>query len=174
MHKGWGQHFNGDIKHCSGLSCRAVTAVQWKWNTGKGRGGLGLRANSAFGNSIFMDCGRMCFVPAAVEPGPGICDGKWENIENTEKSYRELAFLFSSEQSESYERISVLPQVTSQICLTIKFGVRRGRVPVERCFPSCAGLSLCPLFFIFRPVRKGFFFFFSQLVCKCFPDCLFM
>lgn len=82
---------------------------------------------------------------------------KWWKMGHREK----LAFLFTSEQSESYERISVLPQVTSQIHLTIKFGVRRGKVPVKQYFPS---LVQCwtkpvPYFFHVQSFKKMLFCF---------------
>lgn len=130
----------------------------WGWNTGKGRGGLGLRANSAFGNNIFMGCGRTCFVPAVMEPGLGL------GMENG--PYRKSAlFIHVWAVRGRWENISSAPG-TSPIYWTLKFGVRRRKVPVKRrrkvpvkrCLPSSVGLSLCPLFHV-QPCNKMFVFF---------------
>lgn len=143
-----------------------MSAVPWRWNTERGRGGLGLRANSAFGNNIFMDCGRTCFVPAVMEPGPGIRDGKWAiqktwpfySVLNTHSDMKECQFCPKSPLKCIWQ-------------WSLESG-GFGKVPVERYFPSCVGLSLCPLFFHVQSCKKMLFFF--QLGCICFPDCFYL
>lgn len=39
MHEGWGQQFNGAIKYCSGLWCRAVTAAHGDGTQGRAEEG---------------------------------------------------------------------------------------------------------------------------------------
>lgn len=151
-----------------------MTAVPWRWNTGKGRGGLGLRANSAFGNNIFMDCGRMCFVPAVMEPGPGMSDGKWENIGKTakQKNHTEnwLFTLFWTVRV-MWKNTSFAPSHLSNIFDNEVWSQERKGTCWE-VFSLQFWTKPVPSFFHLQSRRKMFFF--PQLGCKCFPDCFYL
>lgn len=116
---------------------------------------LWLRADFAFGNSIFMDCGRMCFVPALMEPGPGISDGK-RAIQKNCPFYSVLNHQSNVKEHQFCPK-SPLKYIWQWSLESGDFG----KIPVERYFPSCVRLSLCPLFSMLSTVKKCFFFFSS-------------
>lgn len=139
-----------------------MTAVPWRWNTGKGR--VGIEGKLCFWNQYFH--GLWQDVLCTSSGGARAWDKWWKMA--IQKNW---PFFHFWAVRVIWKNTSFAPSYLLNI-FDNKFWTQERKGTCREVFSILCWTKPVPYFFMFSPLRKCFFVF--QLGCKCFPDCLYL